>query len=58
MSTALGISKIQIKTIMRYYLLPTRNGTIIFLMEKSVLIRLWINRNSHTLLVKCKMCRL
>ena len=34
MSTVLGISKIQIKTIMRYYLLPTRNGTIIFLMEK------------------------
>ena len=55
MSTVLGISKIQIKTIIRYYLLPTRNGTIIFLMEKSVLIRLWINRNSHTLLVKCKM---
>ena len=36
MSTALGISEMQIKTIMRYYLLPTRNGTIIFLMEKNV----------------------
>ena len=58
MSAALGISEMQIKTIMRYYPLPIRNGTIIFLMEKYVLIRLWINRNPHTLLVECKMCGL
>ena len=44
----------QIKTTMRYYLMPVRMVIIKKVRRQQMLERMWRNRNAFTLLVECK----
>ena len=50
-STSYVIRKLQIKTTVRYHHIPIRLAKIQNTRQHQVLVRMWSNRNSHSLLV-------
>ena len=53
--SSLVIREMQIKTTLRYHLMPVRMVIIKKIWRQQMLERMWRNRNAFTLLVGCKL---